>query len=298
MKQLGIVGGLILLAAACAPGDRWSSRVEDPGLPPLAPDLLLRKPADFKLYDHGLRKEYYLYFYEDDRMKEDVVVVLDHAVPGSQPRFATREEHVRALELFQAEWKARGDHSRLRYFNERYGAEKRRKDSLLDDEIVYKEREVKELEEHVIHLEADVLSRKDTGTFAAGDEKLHLAPEAAVQAELARAQRRLAVSQAQLLILEYRRALRDDAGRVGVEMSDARVRVGDLLPFYERPEQLVEEIRRKVTPVAWMHRDAELYLSGDELRVTQTSDVIVRVRDYVDRLRAEARRKLATPGRR
>ncbi|HYF01586.1 MAG TPA: hypothetical protein VEJ18_21875, partial [Planctomycetota bacterium] len=198
MKQLGMVGGLILLAA-CAPGDRWSSRVEDPGLPPLAADLLLRKPADFKLSDHGLRKEYFLYFYEDDRMKEDVVVVLDHAMPGSHPRFATREEHVRALELFQAEWTARGDHGRLRYFNERYGAEKRRKDSLLDDEIVYKEREVKELEEHVVNLEADVLSRKATGTFAAGDEKLHLAPEAAVHAELARAERRLAIAQAQLL---------------------------------------------------------------------------------------------------
>ena len=295
MKLLGIAGGLILLAA-CAPGDRWSSRVEDPGQPPLVPDLLLRKPADFKLYDAGLRKEYYLYFYEDERVREDVVVVLDHAAPGSHPRFATREEHVRALELFQAEWVARGDRARMRYFNERYGAEKRRKDSLLDDEIVYKEREVKELEEHVVHLEADVLSRKDTGTFAAGDEKLQLAPEAAVQAELARAQRRLAVAQAQLLVLEYRRAVRDDAGRVAIQTSDARIRVGDLLPFYETPEALVAEIRRKVAPIAWMHPEARLDLSGDELRVTQTSDVIVRVRDYVDRLRAEARRKLATPG--
>lgn len=292
MKKLGI----LVLLAGCAPGDRWSSRVEDPGLPPLAAELLLRKPADFKLYDAALRKEFFLYFYEDDRLKEEVVVVLDQAAEGSHPRFATREEHHRALELFQAEWAARGDRSRLRYFNERYGAEKRRKDSLVDDEIVYKQREVKELEEHALALEADVLSRKDTGTFAEGDEKLNLAPEAAVKAELARAERRLAVAQAQLLFLEYRRALRDDAGRVTLETADARIKVADLLPFYERPEQLVEEIRRKVAPVAWMRPESELYLRGPELRVTATHDVIVQVRDYVDRLRAEARRKLATPG--
>ncbi|HYF01144.1 MAG TPA: hypothetical protein VEJ18_19630, partial [Planctomycetota bacterium] len=104
------------------------------------------------------------------------------------------------------------------------------------------------------------------------------------------------IAQVQLMILEYRRAVRDDAGRVAIEATQARIRVADLLPFYQPPESLVEEIRRKVAPIAWMHPEARLGLSGEELRVTQTSDVIVRVRDYVDRLRAEARRKLAVPG--
>lgn len=293
MGKLGVVLGLSLLAA-CAPGDRWSSRVEDPGLPPLLPEQLLRKPADFRLHDAPTRKEFFLYFYSDEEVNEDIVAVIDYNTPEGprRPRFATREEHHYALDIFQADWKSRGDERRLRYFNERHMIETRRKEGLIDQQIEFKVREIKHLEEKVYDIESDLASRKDTGAFAEGDEKLRLAPAAALEAELGRTRRKLAAAEAQLYVLEYKRSLRDLADARGSgEWVEGRVGVSDLLEP-EKHEDFVERVRRKVSPAAWARPEARIRISGGDLVVWQTRDVIVQVRDYVDRLRHETRAKL------
>jgi len=299
MRKLGIALGLLVLAA-CGPVDRWSSRVEDPGLPPILPDHLLRKPADFRLYDAPTRKEFFLYFYADEEIEEDIVAVIDYSTPEGvrRPRFATREEHFYALDIFQADWRARGDAEKLRYFNERHMVETRRKEGLLDHKIEYKEREIRHLEEKIHAMEADLGSRKDTGAFAAGDEKLGLAPTEAVEAELKRTQRKLVVAQAQLYVLEYRRSLRDlaDARGSGVFVTE-RINVSDLLGEGPEREAFVTQLTRKVAPAAWERPEARVGLSGGDLVVTQTRDVIVRTRDYVNRLRSEARAKLQSSAR-
>lgn len=294
MGKLGVVLGLSLLAA-CAPGDRWSSRIEDPGLPPLLPEALLRKPADFRLYDAPTRKEFFLYFYEDEEVKEDVVAVIDYHAPEGQrrPRFATREEHTYALDLFQADWTSRGDEAKLKYFNERHMIETRRKESLIDQQIEFKKREIAHLEEKIYDIESDLASRKDTNTFAEGDEKLRLAPSAALEGELKRTQRKLAVAQSQLYVLEYRRSLRDLADARGSgDFVNARVGISDLLPDPAKADEFIQNVTRKVSPAAWQRPEARIGISGGDLVVVQTRDVIVQVRDYVNARRSEARARL------
>jgi hypothetical protein len=294
MRKLGIMLGLSFLGA-CAPENTWSSRVQDPGLPPILLEYLLRKPADFRLYDGQTRKEYVLYFYEDEQVREEIVVVIDYNSPEGvrRPRFATREEHEYGMDLFQTDWVSRGDDSRLKYFNERHLVEMRRKDGLLDQQIDFKNREITHLREKAHDIESDLGSRKDTSTFAEGDEKLHLAPAAALQSELSRTRHKIAVAEAQLYILEYKRSLRDlaDARHSGT-FAEGRIGVDDLLTYYPEADQLIAQVVRKVMPAAWNRPEARIGLSGGELVVIQTRDVIVRVRDFVNTLRAEARAKL------
>lgn len=294
MRKLGVVLGLSFLGA-CAPEDTWSSRVEDPGLPPILLEHLLRKPADFRMVDGPTRKEYALYFYEDEQIREEIVVVIDFNAPEGvrRPRFATWEEHTYGLDLFQADWVARSGDAKLTYFNERHLVEVRRKSSLIDQQIDFKNREIKDLRERIRDLEADLGSRKDTNSFAEGDEKLRLAPAAAVEAELKRTQRRLVVAEAHLYLLEYKRSLRDlhDARHSGT-WDEARMGVDDLLPDYPETEELVKLVVRKVAPAAWDRPEARIRVSAGELVVYQTRDVNVQVRDFVNRLRSEARAKL------
>lgn len=294
MRKLGITLGLMALGA-CAPDDTWTSRVEDPGLPPLLLEYVLRKPADFRLFDAPTRKEYALYFYEDEQVSEEIVTVIDFKTPegARRPRFATREEHEYALDIFRTDWQARGEDARLKYFNERHLIEMRRKDGLLDQQIDFKGREIAHLDGKIQDIDADLQSRKDTSAFAGGDEKLNLAPAPALEAELARTRRKLAVAEAQLYILEYKRSLRDLADARGTgDFHEAEFNVGDLLPEDDKTEEFVKRLVMKVAPAAWDRPDARIGVSGATLTVVQTRDVVVQVRDYIDRLRTEARATL------
>ena len=296
MRALGIVVPLLLALSACAPGDRWSSRVEDPGLPPLAPEHLLRKPADFQLYEASVRKDFLLYFYEDAEVKEELVVVIDHAAYDPRPRFATLEEHEFALDLFQTEWKDKSKAQKLKYFNERTAAERKRRMTLLDDRIHYKQGEVKLLEGKASDLDADLKSRKATNTYAAGDEKFGLAPAAALENQYALTMRALAVAQAELFVLEHLRSARDLADARGSgEFVEGRIKVQDLAADRDAGEKFVAEVQKRVAPGAWgEHRpDARIRWNSDgELVIWQTRDVILQVRNYVDRRRAEERARL------
>jgi hypothetical protein len=69
--------------------------------------------------------------------------------------------------------------------------------------------------------------------------------------------------------------------------------VKDLLENYPAPERLVQEICQKVQPYSWQRPGVRIQVDGDTLEVTQSKDVIIAVRDYVERLREEqqARKK-------
>jgi hypothetical protein len=291
MRHLAVVAVLLSAFSACTPGDTWTNRTEliEPGPP--VPEHLLRQPADFRLYDPAARKEFFLYLYEDEAVKADVVTVVNYNLPETKdrrPRLATREEHDYAIALFIQEWRSHDDRNKLRYFNHRHTEDMDRRATLIDAQIVYKKKEIEALDEIILSLEADLVSRQATGTYAAGDKQLSLAESGAVQAELKRKQRQLLLAHGQLMILEYLRAHRDAQYAKLVEVFvSAEVKVADIVPSKIAPEILAQDVRKFVAPGAWGRPEASISISPEGvLSVTQTRDVILQVRDYVDQRRA------------
>lgn len=228
MRKLAWAAALGALGA-CAPADTWSSRVEEPPVvadnPEIAREDLIvslvvdapfterwvRQPPDFRLCDAAARKEYWLYAYQAGEIQDEFVLVLDHEAPPASRRLrlATPAEDARARELFRAEWAAWPEDQRVRYFNERHAREEARRATALEQAIVFKEAEKRDLEEQALALRSDLASRRETGTYAAGEEKLSLPDAASVERRLASVERRLAEATAELHLLRYRRALRD-----------------------------------------------------------------------------------------
>jgi len=299
MKQLGLVLALGLGAlTGCFPEDTWSSRVQEEEYQPPPPEHLLRQPADFRLYDPHVRKEFFLYNYEDETVRQEIVTVINYAVPEGErrPRLATREEHDYAIALFIEDWKSRGLNDRIRYFNEKYSQEVTRQNTLIDEKLVYKEKEIQSLEERKLHLSADIKSREMSGSFAAGDDEFRLVSTEVAKRELAKTERLLLLAQGQHQILEYLRAQRNAAyARNAVLMVENTLAAKDLLQVYGAPERLVAEIRQKVAPFSWDRPGARIEVDGDTLEIYQTRDVILQIRDWADRVRADvAARKKAS----
>ena len=298
MKHLGVVLALALVVlGGCFPEDTWSSRVEEEEYQKPPPEHLLRQPADFRLYDPHVRKEFFLYYYEDESVRQEIVTVINYAVPEGErrPRMATRDEHDYAIALFIEDWKSRGLNDKIRYFNEKYSQEVSRANTLIDEKIVYKTKEIESLEDRKLHLSADIKSREMTGgTFAAGDEKHQLVALDVAKRELARTERLLLLAQGQLQILEYLRDQRNAAyARNAVLLVENTIPVKDLLEVYGAPERFVAEVRQKVSPFSWERPGARIEVDGDNLELYQTRDVILQVRDFLERLRSDiaARKK-------
>jgi len=299
MKIWGVVLALGLAAlAGCFPEDTWSSRVQEEEYQPDPPEHLLRQPADFRLYDPHVRKEFFLYYYEDESVSQEIVTVINYAVPEGErrPRLATRDEHDYAIAVFIEDWKTRGLNEKIRYFNERYSQEVKRQNTLIDEKIVYKDREVRELEDKRLSLHADIKSREMTGTYTGGDEKFKLVETSVAQRELAKTERLLLLARSQLLILHYLRDQRNSQyARNTVLMVKNSLAVKDLIDVYGAPERLIADVRQKVSPLSWDRSGAWIEVNGDKLEMSQTRDVILQVRDFVDRLRADiAARKKAS----
>jgi len=297
MRYWGLVPALILAAlSGCFPEDTWSSRTPEFVEEPEPPQHLLRQQADFKLYDPSLRKEFFLYFYEDELIRQDIVTVINYAVPLGErrPRLATREEHDYAIQMFMEDWRARGESEKIRYFNERYSQEVSRMNTLLDEKIAYKEQEVRDFDDKRVSLDADVKSRQMTGTYAAGDEKFQLVEGTVAQRELAKTERALLLAQGQLLILRYLRDQRNaQYARHSLVLSEDSIPLKGVLDAYPAPERLVQEICQKVQPYAWQRPGVRIQVSDGTLEVTQSKDVLIGVREYIEHLRddQEGRKK-------
>jgi hypothetical protein len=301
MKHWGVV--LLLAVAAlcgCFPEDTWTNRIPPQVQQPEPPEHLLRKQADFRLYDPSLRKEFFLYFYEDELVKQEIVTVINHTLPTADqhPRLATREEHDYAIRMFMEDWKARGQSEKIRYFNEKYSQEVDRMNTLLDEKIDYKQREVRDLEEKKLALQADVKSREMTASYQGGDEKFNLVDAGAAKREVAKTERALLLAQGQLMILQYLRDQRNAIyARHTLILTDDSLALRGLLENYPVPERLVQEICQQVEPLSWQRPGVRISIKDNYLYVTQSREVIVAVRDYVERLRddAEARKKASKP---
>lgn len=299
MRYSGVVLALALAAlGGCFPEDTWSSRVVEAEYQPDPPEHLLRQPADFRLYDPHVRKEFFLYFYQDELVNQEIVTVINYALPDAErrPRLATREEHDYAIAVFMQDWKARGQTEKIRYFNERYSQEVARSNTLIDEKIVYKEQEVRTLDDKRIGLHADIKSREMTGTFQAGEDKnFKLVEMTVAQRELAKTERLLLLAKSQLLILQYLRDQRNaQYARNAVLLVENTMAVKDLLEAYGAPERFIAEVKQN-TPFAWERPGATIQIDGTDLVITQTRDVILKVREFVDRLRADQSARKKTP---
>jgi len=295
MRHWGVVLALALVALGGCVEDTWSSRVREEEYMPDPPEHLLRQPADFRLYDPHVRKEFFLYFYQDESVNEEIVTVINHALPEVErrPRLATREEHDYAIAIFMEDWKARGKTEKIRYFNERYSQEVARSNTLIDEKIVYKEQEVRQLDDKRISIQADIKSREMTGTYQGGDEKFKLVESAVAQRELAKTERALLLAKSQLLLLQYLRDQRNaQYARNAVLLVENSMGVKDLLESYGAPERFIADVKQN-TPFAWERPGVSIEIDGTDLVINQTRDVILKVRDYVERLRTElaARKK-------
>ncbi len=297
MRNLGAV---LILAAACVPAlsaagctgvSPWESQVQEPEYYPPPPERLLRRPPDFRLRDLDNRREFFLYFHEDQEYREEVVTVVNYDVPEPQrrPRLALIHEHEYALSLFVRQWKSRSDAEKLRYFNEMHLQEMRRNATLLDQEIRMKEAAVQDLQEKKIALEADLKSRQDTGAFAEGSEKFSLISSQALQNETARNERRLATALAELMVLRHFRAERDaEFGRhAAVVFVSTTFDVRDLLPRFSSPQRLADTVRTNVLPASWQRSQAWIEVVEGHLVVRQTQEVMAGVQQYLEKLRIE-----------
>jgi hypothetical protein len=300
MSKLGIAGAVVLLVgtalAGCAPEDTWSSRVQEAEWQPEPPEHLLRKPADFRFNDPHLRKEFFIYLYEDEEIHEQVVTVINYAVPEGdrRPRLATRDEHDYALGALSEERLTKSQAEKLRYFNRLRAQEVGRANTLLDEQIVYKEKEIRELDDKKLGLDADVKSREMTGTFAAEDKVFQLASADVVKREAAKTDRALLLARGQLLILRYLRDVRNSAyARNTVSLTDDSMSVQDLIELYGAPERLIAVIRQTVQPHAWARPGTSLEIRGSTLQMTQSRDVIILVRDWVEATRADQAKRAA-----
>ena len=300
MRYLGVVLGFAVAAlSGCFPEDTWSSRVREEEYQPPPPEHLLRQPADFRLYDPHVRKEFFLYYYEDESVRQEIVTVINYAVPDGErrPRLATRDEHDYAIAVFIEDWKARGLNDKIRYFNERFAQEVARQNTLIDEKIVYKEQEVRDLDDKRIGLQADLKSREMSGgAFAAGDDKFKLVETPVAQRELAKTERALLLAKSQLLILQYLREQRNaQFARNAVLLVENSLPVKDVLEIYGGPDRFIADLRQKVAPFTWDRPGVRAEVREDILEMTQTRDVILQVRDFVDRLRSDmAARKKAS----
>jgi hypothetical protein len=283
--------GTAALVAGCTGGRPWESQVEEPEVLPYPPEKLLRKPPDFRLRDLDNRREFFLYFHEDPEFREEVVLVINYALPEPEqrPRLATIDEHEYALRLFINQWRSRSDEEKLHYFNEKLLEELGRNATLLDQKIRYKEAVRRDLAEKKATLEADLKSRKDTGTFAEGSEKFNLISSQALEHEVARTDRQFLQAEVELMVLRHLRAERDaEYGRKAEAiLVTTALPVKDLLPGFSSPQRLADQVRTHVRPSAWNRPMSMIEVRDRHLVIRQTQDVIGEVRQYLERLEEE-----------
>lgn len=300
-----ILLSLLAVAAGCSgETQRFEGEVQPPDMPPVPPEKILREPVDFRFTDFASAKEFLLRFYHDDLVSEEIVTVLEK---GKRERLATLSERDYALSIFLADWKSTGDRDKLRYHLELLENELRRNTTLLDYKVQGKEYEVRQLEERRDSVLYNIRARKDTN-FSPKEAKdchsdlkegqrctcpNHEASTQELERELADAELKLRVARAELEILKYRKALRDgeySRSSAAYFRRDA-IYVADILPAYSGPDRLIALVRTNVHPDTWDRSLVRIEVKDGHLLLTQHTDVIERVRAYIEHERIAFRNR-------
>ena len=211
MKRFAAVLAVAALSA-CNHLQRPTYREPDPTpvqRPAPPPERILRKAPDFRFKDFATGKSYSYRGYSESlqggaEFRHEVITVLD---PGADyERDATDEERAFALDTLEKDWRAKGLTQQIEYHRELARIGRERRDSLIDIRIEFAEKAVKELEEHLVSLEADLVSSTRTTGYKAPAGHLEF-----LQREIATTQGELAETRSKLEALRYLQAARDRA---------------------------------------------------------------------------------------
>ncbi len=273
---------LAAFVASCSPVIYKTPYADPFPLPPDAPLRLLRKPADFRIRDVQVQKEYFLHYYEDADLYEEVVTVADLTIGAdrAEPRLASPEEHARAIELFTEEWKERNDDEKYRYFTEKHEQEMRRNATIIDEQIRLKREVLDSLERERHDLKADLEARRDTKAFTEPVQMKFLEEQVDHKSYL------IGITDAELQLLEYKRALRDAEYLDRPSPLETRsFPVEDLLPYFSEPERLSDEIRTRIRPKSWEKGEVTIKCEEGALIIRHHQRVLREIGAYLDGLR-------------
>ncbi|HEU4339748.1 MAG TPA: hypothetical protein VFS19_06740 [Planctomycetota bacterium] len=216
MKRLAVA--LALVAAwGCQAIERPTYREPDPAplqRPAPPPERILRIAPDFRFREPETGKTYFYRGYAEKLpnggdFKHEIVTVLDPK--GEYERDATEEERAYAMDVLERDWRNKGLEDQIRYHAEVARMGRERRDSLVDTKIAFSEQAVKHLEEHLVSLEADLVSSTRTPGYQAPAGHLEF-----LQREIAVTQGSLAETKARLEMLRYLQTSRERAyGRSG-----------------------------------------------------------------------------------
>lgn len=201
---------LLLLAGCTSSGERFEGDPVAPHLPPLPPEHVLRRHPDFRFLEYSTGKEYFLRFYSDENVQEEIVTVRD---PGQAERATSAQERDHALAVFETDWKSKGDEERLRYHRELYEKERKRDATLIDLRIQHEAAALRRFQERYDDTLFNLRARQATNVHPKeGDElaaKFHEPSTEFLQQELTRLEAEVKASETRLKMLEYQRAVRD-----------------------------------------------------------------------------------------
>jgi len=280
---------LLLLAGCSSSAVRYDADPVRPDLPPLPPEHVLRRTPDFRYLDYSSGKEYYLRFYADENLQEEIVTLRD---AGQAERAATAEERETALAIFETVWKSKGQEDRLRYHRQIYETERKRDATLIDLRIENETAALARFRERYDETLFNLRAREATNVHPKeGDElsgKFHEPTTEFLQKELARLELEIRASETRLKMLEYKRAVRDSQYRLDLsnQTRSETFDVSDLLRRYA-PDRLVEQIRETVDPPSWNRPHARLEIQDSTLIVSQTAPALEKIRAHLDQLRRQ-----------
>jgi len=202
----------VAVLAGCQALERPTYREPDPTpvqRPAPPPDRILRIPPDFRFSDPESGKTYFYRGYvekhpDGSEFRHEIVTVRD--AKADIERDATEEERAYAMDALEKDWRNKGLEEQILYHQEVARRGRERRDSLIDSRIVNAEDAVKELEDHLATLEADLVSSTRTAGYQAPAGHVEF-----LQREIASTQGQLAETKARLETLRYLQQSRERA---------------------------------------------------------------------------------------
>jgi len=211
MKRLAVV---LALASAwgCQAIERPTYREPDPTpveRPAPPPERILRIAPDFRFKEPESGKTYFYRGYAEKlpnggEFKHEIITVLEPK--GEYERDATEQERAYAMDVLEKDWRNKGLEEQIQYHKNVARMGRERRDSLVDTKIAFSEQAVKHLEEHLVALEADLVSSTRTAGYQAPAGHLEF-----LQREIAETQGNLAETKARLEMLRYLQSSRERA---------------------------------------------------------------------------------------
>jgi hypothetical protein len=177
--------------------------------PPPPPERILRRAPDFRFKDPETGKTYYYRGYAETlpgggEFRHEIITVLE--AQGDYERDATDEERAYAMDVLEKDWRSRGLDQQLAYHVELARIGRERRDSLIDSKIVFADEALKDLEEQLVALEADLRSSTRTDGYAPPAGRVQF-----LNKEISEKKVEAAELRAKLETLRYLQASRDRA---------------------------------------------------------------------------------------